>query len=89
MNEVVNKLIHSAFYIQMLQFWGFPGGVSGKEAAYESKRHMRPRFQLWVWMTPWRRARQPTLIFMSENPMDRGAWRATVHRVAKGRTQLK
>jgi len=24
-----------------------------------------------------------------ENPMDRGAWRATVHRVAKGQTQLK
>ena len=24
-----------------------------------------------------------------ENPMDRGAWGATVHRVAKSRTQLK
>ena len=24
-----------------------------------------------------------------ENPMKRGAWRATVHRVAKSRTQLK
>ena len=24
-----------------------------------------------------------------ENPMDRGAWRATVHRVAKSRTGLK
>ena len=24
-----------------------------------------------------------------ENPMDRGAWRATVHRIAKGQTQLK
>ena len=24
-----------------------------------------------------------------ENPMDRGAWRATVHRVAKSRTRLK
>ena len=24
-----------------------------------------------------------------ENPMDRGAWWATVHRVAKSRTQLK
>ena len=24
-----------------------------------------------------------------ENPMDRGAWRATVHRVAKSPTQLK
>ena len=24
-----------------------------------------------------------------ENPMDRGAWQATVHRVAKSRTRLK
>ena len=24
-----------------------------------------------------------------ENPMDRGAWQATVHRVTKNRTQLK
>jgi len=24
-----------------------------------------------------------------ENPMDRGPWRATVHRVAKSQTQLK
>ena len=24
-----------------------------------------------------------------ENPVDRGAWRATVHRVAKSQTQLK
>ena len=24
-----------------------------------------------------------------ENPMDRGAWRATVHRAAKSQTQLK
>ena len=24
-----------------------------------------------------------------ENPMDRGAWRATVHRIAKSQTQLK
>ena len=24
-----------------------------------------------------------------ENPMDRGAWRATVHRVMQSRTQLK
>ena len=24
-----------------------------------------------------------------ENPMDRGAWQATVHRIAKSQTQLK
>ena len=30
---------------------------------------------------PWRRKWQPTPVFFLENPMDRGAWRATVHRV--------
>ena len=28
------------------------------------------------------------LVFLLENPMDRGAWQATVHRVAKSWTQL-
>ena len=27
---------------------------------------------------PWRRAGQPTPVFLLENPMDRGAWWATV-----------
>ena len=31
----------------------------------------------------------PLQYFHLENPMDRGAWRATVHRVAKNRTWLK
>ena len=33
---------------------------------------------------PWRRAWQPTPLFLNlENPMDRGAWPATILRVAK------
>ena len=31
----------------------------------------------------------PLLYFCLENPMDRGAWKATVHRVAKSQTLLK
>ena len=31
----------------------------------------------------------PFQYFCLENPMDRGAWQATVHRVAKSRTRLK
>ena len=38
---------------------------------------------------PWRREWQPTSVFFLENPMDRGAWQATVHGVAQSRTQLK
>ena len=31
----------------------------------------------------------PTPVFLLGNPMDRGAWWATVHRVAKSQTWLK
>ena len=37
---------------------------------------------------PWRRAWQPTPVYYLENPMDRGVWWATVHRVAKSQTRL-
>ena len=37
----------------------------------------------WAGNIPWRRAWQPTSYSYVENPMDRGAWQATVHRVIK------
>ena len=43
----------------------------------------------WVGKIPWRRAWQPTPVFLSGKSMDRGAWQVTVHGVAKSRTQLK
>ena len=46
-------------------------------------------FNPWVGKISWRRAWQPTSVFLLENPKDRGAWWATVHGVAKNRTQLK
>ena len=36
----------------------------------------------------WRRKWQPSPVFCLENPMDRGAWRATVHGITKSRTRL-
>ena len=44
---------------------------------------------LWVGKIPWRRPWQPTQYSCLENPMDRGAWRAVIHRVTKSQTQLK
>ena len=40
----------------------------------------------WVRKIPWRRAWQPTPIFLLGEPVDRRAWWATVHRVAKSWT---
>ena len=43
--------------------------------------------ETWVGKIPWRRAWQPTLLAW-RIPMDREAWRATVHGVTKSRTRL-
>ena len=42
-----------------------------------------PGFDPWIGKIPWGKKWQPSPIFLSGNPMDRGPWRATVHRVAK------
>ena len=43
----------------------------------------------WVRKIPWRRAWQPTPVFLPGEPLDRGAWQATVHGVTKNQTRLK
>ena len=46
------------------------------------------RFDPWIGKIPWRREWQPIPVFFLENSMDRGAWRATVHGLAKSWTRL-
>ena len=49
----------------------------------------RPGFYPWVGKVPWKRKWQPTPLYSYlENPMDRGAWPATVHRVTKSQRGL-
>ena len=43
---------------------GFPGGTSGKEPAHQHSRHKRNGFHPWIGKTPWRRAWQPTPVFL-------------------------
>ena len=64
---------------------GFPGGASGKEPVCQCRRYKGQGFSPWVGKIPWSRAWQ----LAPGNPMDRGAWQATVHGVAKSWTQLK
>ena len=45
---------------------GLPGGASGKEPACQCRRHKRHRFHPRVGKIPWRRAQQPTPVFLSE-----------------------
>ena len=66
----------------------FPGGTSGKESACQCRRCQRCGFDTWVRKIPWRRACQPTPVFLLGNPMDRGAWWATGHGVIPSWTWL-
>ena len=43
---------------------GFPGGPGGKEPACQCGRRKRCRFDPWIGKIPWRRAWQPTSVFM-------------------------
>ena len=48
---------------------GFPGGTSGKESGCQCRRPKRCRFDPWVRKIPWRRAWQPTPVFLpGESP---------------------
>ena len=43
---------------------GFPDGANGKELSYQCRRCKRCEFDLWVRKIPWRRAWQPTPVFL-------------------------
>ena len=62
-------------------------GARGKKTAYQCRRHKRLGFDPWVRKIPCKRAYWGGLQYSClENPMDRGAWWATVHRVAESGT---
>ena len=61
----------------------FPGG-----SAVICLQCRRPGFHPWVRKIPWRSAWQSTQYSGPENSVDRGAWWATVHGVAKSWTRL-
>ena len=58
---------------------------SGKESTCQCRRH---GFNPCIRKIPWRREWLPLQYSCLENPMDRGAWWATVHRVTKSQIQL-
>ena len=65
---------------------GLPRWLYGQGPSYQCRR---PMFNPLVRKIPWRRAWQPTQYSCLENPMDRGAWRATIYRVTESGTWLK
>ena len=66
---------------------GFPGGASGKEPACQGRIHKRCRFDPGIRKIHWRRAWQPTPVFLpGESHRQR---QVTVLGVAKSQTWLK
>jgi len=43
---------------------GFPGGARGEEPVCQCRRHKRLKFNPWIRIIPWRRAWQPTPVFL-------------------------
>ena len=79
-------LLKCLVFLSSMETVGFPGGTRGKEPACQCRRHKRHRFD------PWLRKIQGNLPLQYSclgNSMDREAWQATVHRVAKSWMQLK
>ena len=82
--------VESSFYYFMCvsaHIWGFPDGLV--IICLQSKRHRKQGFDYWVRKIPWRRAWQPTPVFLPGEPMDRGTQLATVHRDTQSQTRLK
>ena len=77
--NVINLLLFS--------FGGFPGGSSGKELDAGDIRVVAliPGSGRY----PGGGHGNPLQCSCLENPMDRGAWQTTVHRVTKSQTRLK
>ena len=71
-----------AFLEQVLIQNGFPGWLSGKEPACQSRSCNRLRFNSWVGKTPGGGKGNPLHCSCLENSMDRGAWWATVHGIS-------
>ena len=81
---------HSVLIDWVSMMWkGLPRWLSGQESACQCRSLRRHGFDSWVGKIPWRRPWQPIPVFLPGEPMNRGVCWATVHGVAKSRTQLK
>ena len=70
----------------LVYLWGFHAGSDGKESVCS----VGNLGSIPGWGRPPGGGRgNPLQYSCLGNPMDRGAWRATVHRVTKSRTRLK
>ena len=77
------------YYIPILLLIGLPQWLSGKESAYNAGASGDAGLVPVLGRYPGGGHGNPLQYSCLENPMDKGAWSVTVHRVAKSWTQLK
>ena len=68
---------------------GLPQWLRGKESAFGAGVGGDASLIPGSGKIPWRRKCNPLQYLCLENLMNRGVWRATVHKVAKSQTRLK
>ena len=83
------QLSRCALFQLIGQGAGFPGGTSGKEPVCQCSRHERLSSIPGSGRSPGGGHGNPLQYSCLENPMDRGAWQATVHGVTQSQTRLK
>ena len=77
-------IIYGLYYTELCSLYGFPGGLVVKNLPLMQEHWFDP----WVGNFPWRRNGNLFQYTCQDNPMDKGTWQATVHRVAKTWTWL-
>ena len=63
-NASMWEMLNTCWLLLYYLYQAFPGGSSGKEPACQCRRRKKCRFDPWVKKIPWRRAWQPTLVFL-------------------------
>ena len=81
------KLTETIMFLK--SYSGLPGWLRGEEPTCQCKRQKRCECHPRVGEMPWRREWPPLQRSSLESPIDRGAWRAAVHRVSKSQTRLR
>ena len=79
------KILYMIFKLIMLDIMGFPGGSDGKQSACDAGNLCSVSG---MGRSPGEWNGFPLQYSCLENSVERGAWRATVHEVAKSQMQL-
>ena len=81
--------IYMYIYMYIYFLWGFPGGPNGKNLPANTRDLRDVGWIPGLGRSPGGGYGNPLRYSCLENPMDKGAWQATVHRVAQSWTWLK